>query len=285
MKNSIYPCLWFDGKAKEAAEFYCSVFKNSRITADTPMVVTFEISGNQFMGLNGGPQFTPNPSISFFVVCDTSGETEEAWEQLSEGGSVLMPLDKYEWSEKYGWVQDRFGVSWQLSYGKLEDVGQKITPSLMFTREYAGKAEEAIHFYTSLFRDSSVEGILKYSAKEGDVEGYVKHAQFRLNDQVFMAMDSSISHAFSFNEGISLVVTCETQEEIDHFWNSFTEEGEESRCGWLKDKYGVWWQIIPAALGELMSDPEKGGRVGQALMQMKKLDIAILQQAYEGLYA
>src|SRR5690606_1177433 len=108
---------------------------------------------------------------------------------------------------------------------------------------------------------------------------------FRLDGQGFTAMDSSISHEFSFNEGISFVVPCETQEEIDDFWNSFTEEGEESRCGWLKDKYGVWWQIIPAVLGELMSDPERGGRVGQALLQMKKLDIAALQQAYEGSYA
>jgi predicted 3-demethylubiquinone-9 3-methyltransferase (glyoxalase superfamily) len=281
MTKSIYPCIWFDGNAKEAASFYCSVFNNSKITVDTPMVVNFELADQKFMGLNGGPHFKPNPSVSFFMVCETEKEVAEAWEKLSEKGSVLMPLDKYEWSEKYGWLQDRFGISWQLSVGKLEDVGQKLTPALMFTQNHAGKAEEAIRFYTSVFRDSSVKGILKYTAEDQDVEGTVKHAQFRLGNNVFMAMDSSVPHAFAFNEGISLVVECENQEEIDYFWTKLTERGEESRCGWLKDQYGVSWQIIPAILGNLMSDPVKAEQVMGEIMKMDKLNIDQLVKAYE----
>ena len=279
MKNEIFPCFWFNGKAKEAAELYCSVFKNSKITVDTPMVVNFELNGQKFMGLNGGPQYSPNPSISFFVICESLEEIERAWKVLLEGGNSLMPLDKYEWSEKYGWVQDKYGISWQLSYGKLQEVGQKFSPTLMFTNQQAGKAEQAINFYTSVFYNSSIVGILRWGAKDSDVEDTIKHAQFKLNNNVFMAMDSSISHSFSFNEGISFVVNCDTQAEIDYYWNKLTEGGQESKCGWLKDKYGVSWQIVPSILGKLMSDSEKAPRVVQAFLQMQKFDIEKLVNA------
>lgn len=275
MKNPIYPCLWFDGQAKEAAEFYCSVFDHSKITAENPIVVTFELSRQKFMCLNGGPMFRINPSISFFVVCETEAEIDNTWKRLSDGGSVLMALDKYEWSEKYGWIQDKFGVNWQLAYGKLTDVGQKFTPSILFTEKQNGKAEQAIHFYTSIFHDSSIIGILKYSENEPNT-GNVKHAQFQLDKNVFMAADGGMTHGFSFNEAVSFVIDCQNQEEIDYYWNKLTEDGEESQCGWLKDQYGVSWQIVPEILGELMSDPEKGQRVVQAFMKMKKFDIETL---------
>ena len=277
--NSIYPCLWFNGNAKEAAIFYSSVFPDTKITDENPFVVNFESSGQKFMCLNGGSEFQINPSISFFVVCETIEEIDRSYEQLKEGGVVLMPLDKYDWSEKYGWVQDRFGTSWQLSFGKMEDVGQKFSPTLMFTGTQQGRAEEAIQFYTSIFDSSNVHGVSRYEAGEGDVEGTVKHAQFNLGQHVFMVMDSSLPHAFGFNEGISLVVECETQEEIDRFWNRLSEKGSEGQCGWLKDQFGVSWQIIPAILSQLMNDPERSQRVMQAFMRMKKFEIEKLLQA------
>ncbi len=279
MKNQIYPCLWFDGKAKEAAEFYCSVFAETAITAENPMVVTFESDGQKFMLLNGGPQFAINPSVSFFVVCETAGEVDKTWESLLDGGSVLMPLDKYEWSEKYGWVQDKFGVNWQLSFGKIQDVGQKFTPTLMFTNALAGKAEQAVLFYTGVFANSSVRGILKYAAGDQDIEGNVKHAQFNLGKQVFMAMDSSWPHEFGFNEAVSFVVECETQEEIDYFWEKLSAVPEAEQCGWLKDQFGVSWQIVPAILEKLMSDPSRSQRVIDAFLQMRKFDIEKLVNA------
>jgi predicted 3-demethylubiquinone-9 3-methyltransferase (glyoxalase superfamily) len=141
MKNEIFPCLWFDGQAKAAAEFYCSVFKNSKILSDSPMVVTFELNGKKFMGLNGGPHF-------------------------------------------------------------------------------------------------------------------------------------------KFNEAISFVVNCDSQDEIDYYWNKLASDGgEESMCGWLKDKFGVSWQIVPSNIGKLMSDPVKAERVGKILFTMKKLDMARLENA------
>jgi len=279
MNNSIYPCLWFNDEAEAAANFYCSVFKDSEIKSNNPLVVDFNLHGQRFMGLNGGPEFKKNPSISFFVLCETEEETNSTWEKLKDGGSVLMPIDKYPWSDRYGWIQDRFGVSWQLYFGQMKDVGQKFSPTLMFVKEQSGKAEEAIHFYTSIFKNSSINGISKYSAEDSDVEGYVKHAQFKINDYVFMTMDSSGEHAFSFNEGISIVVACETQEEIDYYWDKLLEDGKESQCGWLKDKFGVSWQIVPAIMDELMSEPGKSQRVMQAVMKMKKLDIQTLIDA------
>lgn len=140
MTNQIYPCLWFDGQAKAAAEFYCSVFKGSKIVSENPMVVMFELNGKKFMGLNGGPMF-------------------------------------------------------------------------------------------------------------------------------------------QFNESVSFVVNCDTQEEIDYYWNKLTEGGSESQCGWLKDKFGLSWQIVPSILGKLMSDPEKSEKVVQAFMKMKKFIIKDLPEA------
>jgi predicted 3-demethylubiquinone-9 3-methyltransferase (glyoxalase superfamily) len=279
MKNPIYPCLWFDGNAKAAAEFYCSIFANSKIAADTPMVVTFELSGKKFMGLNGGPQFKFNPSISFFVICETENEIDSVWNKLLEGAMVMMPLDKYPWSEKYGWLQDKFGISLQLMMGNAEAMGGKIIPAFMFTGSQAGKAEQAMNFYASIFSDSKIKDINRYIAGEHNVEDTIKHARFHLGKENFVAMDSSAPHGFQFNEAISFVVDCETQEEIDHYWNKLTEGGQESQCGWLKDKFGVSWQIVPTILGKLMNDPTKSQRVVAALMKMKKFDIEKLLKA------
>ena len=279
MNNIIYPCLWFNGKAKEAAEYYCNVFNDSFITSENQVVVTFESAGQKFMCLNGGPEYTFNPSISFYVICESEAEISRLWKSLLEGGSVLMELDKYEWSNKYGWLQDKYGVTWQLSFGGMEKTDQKFSPVLMFTDKQAGKAEQAIHFYTSVFKNSKIIGISRYIKGENDVEGTVKHAEFSLGNQVFMSMDSSFMHRFSYNEAISFVVDCETQEEIDYYWDKLTDGGEEIQSGWLKDRFGVSWQIVPVILSELMSDPSKSERVTNALLQMKKFDIEKLVNA------
>ncbi|MBP6214982.1 MAG: VOC family protein [Chitinophagaceae bacterium] len=286
MKHNIHPCLWYDGNAKTAAEFYCSLFPNSKITTDTPLVVNFNLDGQKFMGLNGGPTFKPNPSISFFVISESNDEINELYKQLSEGGMVMMPLDKYDWSEQYAFIQDRFGLSWQIMKGKYSDVNQKITPCFLFTDERFGKAEESVKFYTGIFPGSSVSGILLYQENEGaQVKGKVKHSQYIIDDKVFMAMDGAGEHKFGFNEAVSFVVECSNQEEVDYYWDKLTADGgQESMCAWLKDKFGVSWQIVPAKLGELIGSPdkEKAGRAMQAMLKMKKIIITDLQKAYDG---
>ncbi|HEV7783011.1 MAG TPA: VOC family protein [Chitinophagaceae bacterium] len=274
-KEKITPCVWYNGNAGEAAELYCSAFADARITARSPIVTAISIAGQGITLLDGGPMYQPNPSISFFCTFETEKELEQAWNTISKEGTVMMALEKYPWSEKYGWVGDKFGVSWQLSLGKLDDVGQKITPFLMFTGKQCGRAEEALKFYSSVFKISKTDGIL-YDEKDKNL---VQHAQFALLGQKFMVMDSNAAHNFSFSEGISLTVHCDTQEEIDYYWNAFTEGGEESMCGWLKDKFGVSWQIIPTMLSSIMSDPEKAGKAAKAFMAMRKLDIEQIVQA------
>jgi predicted 3-demethylubiquinone-9 3-methyltransferase (glyoxalase superfamily) len=279
MTKPIQPCIWFNDNAKEAVNFYTLLFPNSKIVADNGLVVNFELDGQLFMGLNGGAMFTPNPSISLFALCETETATDTLWNKLVDGGTIMMPLDKYDWSAKYGFLQDKFGVAWQIYLGKKENVSQTITPSLMFTQNYCGKAEAAIHFYTSLFNNSHIQGILKYALGDSDREDLVKHAQFKLNGYTMMAMDSSATHAFTFTEGISFVITCDTQEEIDYYWDKLTHNGTESMCGWLKDAFGVSWQVVPALLNTLMQDSQKSAKVVQAFMQMKKFNIEQLLEA------
>jgi len=274
MNNQIHPCLWFDGQAKEAATFYCSIFPGSKITVDTPMVVNFELRGKKFMGLNGGPMFKINPSISMFVTCKTEAETNEVYDKLADGGSALMAIGKYDWSERYGWVKDKFGLTWQVMLSEEE----KICPSLLFTGDNFGKAEAALNFYSSVFSNSSVD-VLQHYSPETPFAGKVLFSEFKLNQYNVIAMDGPGDHEFGFNEAVSFVVECSNQDEIDHYWNKLTEGGAESMCGWLKDKFGISWQIIPNNIGKLMSNPEKGGRVMQQIMKMKKLDMKILEEA------
>lgn len=279
MSISIHPCLWYNGNAKEAAELYLKAFDDSSIIDENPIVVNFELFGEMIMGLNGGPYHKINPSISFMVTYENSKEIDKAWEILTKDGFALMPLAKYEWSEWYGWVQDKYGVNWQLFLGSKSDLQQRVNPTLMFTGPQNGNAEKAIKYYTSVFDNSNIHGILRYSSNENEIEGTVKHSQFSLNGYTMMAMDSSLDHKFQFNEGFSLVVTCDTQEEIDYYWDNLSKGGSEDRCGWLKDQFGVSWQIVPKILGELMQDQERAPRVVETFMKMIKFDIEKLKNA------
>lgn len=292
--HKITPHLWFDTQAREAAEFYTSAIPDSKVTSvttlqDTPggdaEVVSFELSGQPFMAISAGPLFKFNPSVSFLIACQTREEVDRLWETLSEGGKALMPLDSYPFSERYGWTEDRYGFSWQVMYAGDQQVEQKITPTLMYTGDVCGKAEEAVNLYASIFRNSRVGDILRYGkGEEPDKEGTIKYVPFVLEGQQFAAMDSAHGHDFAFNEAVSLLVNCATQEEIDYYWNALSAVPEAEQCGWLKDKYGVSWQITPSAMGEMMSTgtKEQIARVTQAFLPMKKFDIAELQRAYEG---
>jgi predicted 3-demethylubiquinone-9 3-methyltransferase (glyoxalase superfamily) len=276
MKTSIYPCLWFNNNTREAAGLYCQVFGEGRILGDNEFAVNLELSGQRFLLLNGGNQFSFNPSISFYTVFNNEKEVNEAWAKLIEGGSAIMPIDSYAWSERYGMLQDRYGLVWQLTAGSITQTGQKFTPALMFTGANNGRAEESIGLYTSLLPDSSPVFTDRYGKDDNDVAGNIRHAQFNLAGKRFIAMDSSIDREFSFNEAISFVIECDNQEEIDFFWYKLSSGGAEGRCGWLKDRFGVSWQVIPAILSKLMSDPVKSQLVVEAFLKMNKFDISKL---------
>lgn len=296
--QKITPHLWFDKEAKEAAEFYTSLFPNSKVTnvstlRNTPSgdtdIVSFHLSGYSFMSISAGPLFAFNPSVSFFVNFDPSKDKQARehidllWKHLSEGGSILMPLDTYPFSERYGWVQDKYGLSWQLIL--TDPTGEErpfIMPSFLFVGDVCGKAEEAVDFYISVFKNAKKGTVARYPAgSEPDKEGTVMFSDFIIENQWFAAMDSALNHNFAFNEAVSFMVQCDTQEEIDYYWEKLSAVPESEQCGWLKDKYGVSWQIVPAALNEMMEtkDQEKLNRITQAFLKMKKFDIKTLEQA------
>jgi predicted 3-demethylubiquinone-9 3-methyltransferase (glyoxalase superfamily) len=159
---------------------------------------------------------------------------------------------------------------------KEEDSMQKITPFLWFD----GKAEEAVNFYTSIFKNSKIKNISRYGEAGPGPKGTAMSATFQLEGQDFMALNGGPQ--FTFSPAISFFVNCQTQEEVDELWEKLSAGGETQRCGWLKDKYGVSWQIIPSALGEMLhdKDPEKSKNVMKAMLQMDKIDVKGLKQAY-----
>lgn len=306
--QKIIPHLWFDTQAKEASEFYVSVFGKAGTGAasavthvstihDTPSgdcdIVSFDLWGHSFMAISAGPVFTINPSISFMVNFDPSQDLEavsridKMWAKLSDGGKVLMPLDAYPFSKRYGWIQDKYGVSWQLIL--TDPTGEDrplIIPSLLFVGDTCGKTEEASDFYISICKNSKRGAIARYPAgMDPDREGTIMFTDFALFGQWFAAMDSAQKHEFAFNEAISLIVRCDNQEEIDYYWEKLSAVPESEQCGWLKDKYGVSWQIVPTDMDEMMEKGTKDqvDRVTKAFLNMKKFDIAALKHAYEGI--
>jgi len=291
--EKITPHLWYDTQAREAGDFYASVFPNSHVKNVTTLdntpsgsvdIVDVEICGQEFTLLSAGPLFKFNPSISFLVACETKEEVDALWQKLSEGGTPRMPVGAYPFSEHYGWTDDRYGVAWQLMYASGRPIEQKITPVLMFTESQAGHCEDAIRFYTSVFRDAEERGFNRYGAgEEPDKEGTVRFGQFQLEGQQFAAMDSARTHGFAFNEAISLQVHCDTQEDIDYYWNRLSADPKSEQCGWLKDKYGLSWQIVPTAMGAMLAtkNPRKLAAVTAAFLEMKKFDIAKLQAVYD----
>ena len=299
--SKITPHLWFDTQAREAAEFYSEVFPDSQVTnvttlRDTPSgdcdVVSFTVWGQDFMAISAGPLFEINPSISFIVnfdpdsVPDAAQALDRVWAQLADGGSELMPLGEYPFSKRYGWISDRYGVSWQLILSDTAgDPRPTIVPSMMFTGQVCGKAAEAGEFYRSVFGDSERGQSVPYpEGSEPDQPGTTMFSDFRLDDGWFAAMDSARDHGFGFNEAVSLMIRCSDQEEIDHYWERLSAVPEAEQCGWLKDRFGVSWQVAPAALGEMMAEgtQQQIDRVTQAFLPMKKFDLAALRDAYEG---
>ncbi len=292
--HGITPHLWFNTEAVEAAKFYCETFPGSRVTSvvtlpDTPSgdvdVVAFELFSQTFMAISAGPLFRFNPSVSFAVTCETPDEVDRYWQRLSPGGSVLMELGSYPFSDRYGWITDRYGLSWQVSLAADGEVGQRITPTLMFVGDVCGRAEEAIRSYTSVFPNSGVDMVVPYGPDAApNTEGDVMYASFRLAGQQFAAMDSALDHDFGFNEAISFLVNCDDQDELNQYSDALSAAPEAEQCGWVKDRFGLSWQISPTDLDRMMTEgsDEQVARVTEAFLAMKRFDLTELQRAYKG---
>lgn len=296
MQQKITPNLWFDG-VKEPVDFYVSAFPDAKIISTThypnsaeegladfqldmagkELTIDFELGGLRFTAINGGPLFKFNPSISFMVNFDPSRDDkarehlDDLWNKLIDGGEALMPLQEYPFSKRYGWVKDRYGLTWQLILTDPEGEPRPfIIPALLFSGKNNGRAEDAINFYVTAFKDSKVGELARYTEDTGPAKaGSLMFGDFTLTGQWFAAMDSGEEEDYPFNEATSLSVACKDQAEIDYFWEKFSTVPESEQCGWCKDQFGVSWQIVPENIEELMKQPHAYAN----LMQMKKIVI------------
>ncbi|MGV2985020.1 VOC family protein [Microbacterium sp. AGC85] len=298
MSQKIIPNLWFDQNADEAGAFYTEVFPGAtaivgaRYPDDVPdwqaefsgktLTVDLVIDGYLLTLINAGEQFRPNASVSFMLNFDPlrfDGDRDaarvaldETWARLADGGVVRMELGEYPFSPRYGWVEDRYGVNWQLLLTNPEGEPRPfLIPQLMFSGPVQNKAREAAEFYTSLFPDAEVGFIAEYPTQTGPADaGSVMFGEFRLAGQWFAMMDSGVEQDVRFDCGVSLEVRVADQDELDHYWNALTTVPEAEVCGWLADRYGLSWQIVPENMGELMQRPGAYAK----MMEMKKLVIA-----------
>ncbi|WP_417554944.1 VOC family protein [Microbacterium sp.] len=291
MTQKIVPNLWFDGGAGEAGEFYATALPRTKANIamrypqevpefqkgleGRPLVVDVDVDGFRFTLINSDDTFHPTPAISFILNFDPllfSGSAEAArvaldatWEALSDGGTALMELGEYPFSPHYGWVQDRYGVSWQLMLTNPQGEPRPfVIPQLMFANDVEGRAAEAAEFYTSLFDDAGLGTVIPRPA------GGVMFGEFRVGEQWFSMMDSDIAHEFGFTPGVSLEARCADQAEIDRLWEALSAVPDAEQCGWLVDRFGVSWQVVPENVGELLKRPGAYGR----MLGMKKLVIA-----------
>lgn len=290
----IVPNLWFDHTAAEAVRFYTSVFPDARVLdtvhyptehlpdfqadlAGDVLTIDFEIAGYRMAAINAGPEFQVNPSVSFMLNFDPSvdpdarAHLDELWAALAEGGEVLMPLAEYGFSPRYGWVADRYGVTWQLIL--TDPAGEPrpfIMPCLLFGDGVQNRAREAIDFYLSVF-GGRLGTLATYPEPTGPASaGSVMFADFELLGHWLVAMDSAVEQDFSFTCGVSLVVECADQAELDRYWELLSAVPEAEQCGWCADRFGLSWQIVPANIGELMAKPG----AYQTLLEMKKIEIS-----------
>jgi predicted 3-demethylubiquinone-9 3-methyltransferase (glyoxalase superfamily) len=301
----IVPNIWCNRNAEEVGAFYASAFENAhaevesrypeeglldfqREFAGLPLTVTLTISGTRFTLINAGDEFHPNPSVSFLLNFDPllfDGSEEQArasmdrlWDRLIDGGAALMPLGEYPFSRRYGWVQDRYGVSWQLMLtDPAGDPRPFIIPALMFDGPAQDRAAEAADFYVSLFSESpggaEVGNRYPYGVPTGKASAEaLSFGEFRIGEQWFMVADNGSGFDHGFGNGVSLEVYCRDQAEIDRLWAALSTVPEAEQCGWCVDRFGLSWQVVPENMAELMERPN----AYEHILQMKKIVIAEL---------
>ena len=282
MDQVITPAVWCDGTADEAAQFYTDVFRDTSIAEQAPgLAATVSIHGFRLSLINGGNQYAPNPSISCILNFDPllfGGEEQarayldELYERLSTGG-VLMELGEYPFSPRYAWVRDRFGMTWQLMLTDPDgDPRPFVIPSFMFGGTNHANAEEATDAWIALF-DNARRGALYRYEEGGPLDaGTVMFTDFTLRGTWMAATDSGTFHDFTFTPGVSMIVSCRDQEEIDRYWAGLSAVPEAERCGWCIDRWGVSWQIVPHNIAELMADAATRDKI----LHMGKIDLTKL---------
>lgn len=291
--QKIVPHLWFDKDVVEAAAWYVSLFKNSKIIGVTTLpetpsgdakMVDFILEDFNISAISAGPYFKFNPSISFMVSCSSIEEVDRLFTAFQAGGTERMPLGEYPFSKHYGWIEDKYGVNWQLMYEERSEA-PKIKPVLLFAEEACGKAKEALATYEEIFKTPKATSVSYYRPGEAsDARAEINYAQIDILGTSLVVMDHGFGGDFTFNEAVSFMVRCRDQEEIDYYWDKLSFVPEAEQCGWIKDKFGVSWQIVPDNLNQAMFEgsEEETKRITEAFLQMKKFDLKTLWLAKEG---
>jgi predicted 3-demethylubiquinone-9 3-methyltransferase (glyoxalase superfamily) len=227
--KTIVPFLWFEKDIDQVISYYKSIFPDVTVGGDgeldnTPsghvQMKSMYIYGQQFDLMTAGPYLPFNPTVSFIINCETAEEADDLWHKIVAEGKELMPLGSYDFAEKFGWGQDKYGVSWQVLCMKEEKPKEKIVSTLMFCGDVCGKAKEAVDFYTGIFKNSHVDYVMPYDGTEpvDDERAQTKHAGFMLDGTRFAVLDSGKKSPLTFNQAISFVVNCKNQEEVDYYW-------------------------------------------------------------------
>jgi predicted 3-demethylubiquinone-9 3-methyltransferase (glyoxalase superfamily) len=275
----IHTCLWYDHNVESAFDQYSQAFPDTSFGRDNDYVYSLDLMGNELSGIHGGPHFKHSPAASMFVLLDSKEEVEQAWVSLSTGGQVIMKLENYPWSEYYGYCADAYGVSWQVMLrGSIPHIESSVAPCLLFVNEKNGLAHQAIEDYIRIFNGEKIS-VSTYPEIEGE-SPKILHAIIALEDHFQLRiMDGEGQHEFDFTEAMSFIVEVKNQDELDHYWHALTAGGgQESKCGWCKDKYGVSWQVVPKGLSQMLHHPRHGKSIQEALLLMQKIEISKLEQ-------
>lgn len=280
----ITPNIWFQDNADEALAFYIAAFGDDSAILETTaypetglpdfqrnragqlLEASFSLRGYRLTAINAGGEFAPTPAISFMLNFDPSQysdpteartDLDALWQQLSGDGKVLMPLEEYDFSARYGWVEDRYGVSWQLILTDPEGEPRPfVIPALMFGGPHQNRAADAVKYWTQVFPNSSIGAQFHFAETTGPATtDALMFSEFTLDGQWFVATDSAVEQDFTFTEGVSLLVACENQAEIDRYWDALSAMPEAEQCGWCQDQFGVSWQIVPNNITQLLQRP------------------------------
>ncbi|MGP6172926.1 VOC family protein [Corynebacterium sp. A21] len=290
----VIPNIWIQRVADEAADFYVNAIPDTQLVdtvkypgeglpdfqadfAGKTLTNTLEIDGYKFVLINAGEEFTPNSSISFILNFDPSfradarGDLDRTWEKLTAEGTVFMELGEYPFSPHYGWVQDRYGVSWQLMLTNPEGVPRPfIVPTMMFAGPVQNKATEATDHYLAVLPNAALGNRVTYPEPQGPVTTEsIMFSDFQIDGEWLAAMDSGVEQHTTFNEGVSLQINAEDQAELDQIWSALSSLPEAEICGWCKDRWGVSWQVVPENINELMERPG----AYEVMMRQKKIII------------
>ncbi|MBO4106971.1 VOC family protein [Streptococcus suis] len=279
----IIPHLWYDTEAKEAVAFYVDLFGGkidwTYTITDTPSgdsdLIQFPLGDMTLVAISAGPYFKLNESMSLMVNVASKDEVTRLYQALSEGGRILMPLGEYPFSPYYVWLEDRFGLSWQLSYAPDLDKPYQFDICLLFSQEQVGLAQPMLDYYKDKLPQASVGQLSYYGEGEAAVEAAkLNYAELLVAGQKMIVMDHGYGGEASFNEAFSLMVYVDSQDELNFYYDLLSAVPEAEMCGWVKDQFGISWQIVPRILMEAYdtASPETVKAVNDAVLQMRRLD-------------